>query len=49
MFNITEIYKDESPNIILLITKYIKSVMDNELYTYYVRSDFNLLCDKKGE
>lgn len=29
MFNITETFKDNSPNLILLITEYIKSVMDN--------------------
>ena len=30
MFNITEIFKDNSHNLILLITEYIKSVMDND-------------------
>ena len=30
MFNITETFKDKSPNLILLITEYIKCVMDNE-------------------
>ena len=30
MFNITETFKDKSPNLILLLTEYIKSVMDNE-------------------
>ena len=30
MFNITETFKDNSPNLILLITEYIKSVIDNE-------------------
>ena len=29
MFNITETFKKDSPNFILLITNYIKSVMDN--------------------
>ncbi len=30
MFNITETFKKDSPNLTLLITNYIKSVMDNE-------------------
>lgn len=30
MFNITETFKKDSPNLILLITNYIKRVMDNE-------------------
>ena len=30
MFNITETFKDKSPDLILLITEYIKSVMYNE-------------------
>ena len=30
MFNITETFKDEYSNLILLITEYIKSVMNNE-------------------
>lgn len=30
MFNITETFKDKYPDLILLITEYIKSVMDNE-------------------
>ena len=30
MFNITEIFKKDSPNLTLLITNYIKRVMDNE-------------------
>lgn len=30
MFKITETFKDNSPNLILLITEYIKSVMDND-------------------
>ncbi len=30
MFNITETFKKDSPNLTLLITNYIKRVMDNE-------------------
>ncbi len=30
MFNITETFKNDSPNLTVLITNYIKSVMDNE-------------------
>lgn len=30
MFNITETFKKDSPNITLLITNYIKSVINNE-------------------
>lgn len=30
MFNITETFKKDSPNLILLITNYIKSVINNE-------------------
>ena len=54
MFNITETFKDKSLNLILLITKYIKSVIDNEQYTpkklflCYARSGFKLLYKKKG-
>ncbi len=30
MFNITETFKKDSPNLILLITNYIKSVINSE-------------------
>ena len=30
MFNITETFKKDSPNLTLLITNYIKSVINNE-------------------
>lgn len=30
MFNITEIFKKDSPNLTLLVTNYIKSVINNE-------------------
>ena len=30
MFNITETFKKDSPNLTVLITNYIKSVMNNE-------------------
>jgi len=30
MFNITETFKNDSPNLTLLITNYIKSVINNE-------------------
>ncbi len=30
MFNITETFKKDSPNLTLLITNYIKRVMNNE-------------------
>lgn len=30
MFNITETFKKDSPNLTLLITDYIKSVINNE-------------------
>lgn len=30
MFNIVETFKKDSPDLILLITNYIKRVMDNE-------------------
>ena len=30
MFNITETFNDKSPDLILLITEYIKSVIANE-------------------
>lgn len=30
MFNITETFKKDSPNLTLLITNYIKRVIDNE-------------------
>ena len=30
MFNITETFKNDSPSVIELVTKYIKSVINNE-------------------
>ena len=30
MFNVTETFKDKFPNLILVISEYIKSVIDNE-------------------
>ena len=53
MFNITETFKDKFPNLILLITEYIKSVMDNssvlpkKLFLCYARSGFKLLYKKE--
>ena len=53
MFKITETFKDNSPNLILLITEYIKSVMDNDqcapkkLCLCYASSGFKFLYKKE--